>query len=250
MSYGTKSGHGYGNNQRRSSGFGGKGKGKGRSFNPLTIAKRSFEKRSKRSQEQDLRKIAQIAPSLSVYLKNPERFDLPFIDMPRNQNETIRVLCRLASKEPCEIHVKDTDAKRTKKVKVVKKQDVKAEVEKEVQKLEAKVQLAKSENPMAVGPESYLPSEAEILAEAQRLWLKENAKPKYEGFMENVAAPTKGELSEEGYLRKAQLNLMTKDTTQASRQVEDYLQNIRNEVQKLGFDIVPISGFSSEDLSF
>jgi len=78
--------------------------------------------------------------------------------------------------------------------------------------------------------------------------LKENAKLKYEGFQENVAAPTKGELSEESILWKAQFNLMTKDSTQASRQ--DYLQNIRNEVQKLGFDIVPISGSDSSDPQF
>ena len=249
MAYNPKGGHGYGN-QRRSGGFGGKGKGKGHSFNPLTIAKRSFEKRSKRSQEQDLRQIAQLAPNLSVYLRDPTRFDLPFIDMPRDQNETVKVLCRLASKAPCEIHVKDTDAKRTKKVKVVKKQDVKAEVDKAVLEIEKKAELARAENVKTEGPESYLPSEKEIYDEAVRLWMKENHKPKFGDYMENVAAPTKGELSEEGFLRKAQLSLMTKDSTQASRQVEDYLQNIRNEVQKLGFDIVPISGFDSSDLQF
>jgi len=35
-------------------------------------------------------------------------------------------------------------------------------VEKEAQRLEAERQLAKSENPIAVGPEKHLPSEAEI----------------------------------------------------------------------------------------
>ena len=173
MGYGTRSGHGYGRGSR-SGGFGGKSKSK-KSWNSFAIAKRNFEKRSERSQNQDARMIAQIAPNLSVYLRNPDRFDLPFIDLPQEQSEMIRTICQLANKKPCELHVKDIETKRVKKLKVVKKKDVKAETEKEIKKLEEKAQLAKV-NPIVEGPESYVPSEKEIYDEAVRLWMKENHK--------------------------------------------------------------------------
>lgn len=244
MSYGNGNrGHGYGNQQKHSGGFGGKGTRKDRSCNPFTIAKRSFEKRTERAQSQDLKRIATLAPNIDVYLEHPERYDYPFVDTPESQRQNLEGLCKLACNEPVEINIKDSESRASKKLRVVRKEAVKGEVEKELLKLEQNA-LAES------GPEKYLPSEMEIYEEAVRLWQKENAKPKYEGFFDNVAAPTKGELSEEGYLRKAQLNLMTKDSTQASRKVDDYLQGVRSELNRLGFDVVPISGFDSTDLQF
>ena len=71
-------------------------------------------------------------------------------------------------------------------------------------------------------------------------------------FQEGVGTnlPERTELAEEGYLQRAKLSLMTSQDTQASRQVMDYVENMRAELSKLGFDVVPVNGFDVGDLQF
>jgi len=272
-SYGSQSRHGLSGSKF--------GRGK-KGFNRETqIAREAFEKRSMRSQAQDLVRMADIAPSLEAYLKAPNKYDFPNVDMPdpklifshKTAREQAADLAKCATKAPVEVWIKDTAkhdlegvdtpnnkdkakiSEKTRKFKVVKKEQKKAEVEKELKKAEEKTkaevkELAKAEanNPI-IESNHKLPSEAEILAEAQRLYQQENFKPIHEETMPETM-PTKGELSEEGYLQTAKLNLMTKGDTKNERQVFDYVENIRNELQKIGFDVVPISGFDSVDLQF
>jgi hypothetical protein len=51
-------------------------------------------------------------------------------------------------------------------------------------------------------------------------------------------------------LQKAKLDLMTKSDTKASRQVGDYVENLRAELNKIGFEVIPMEGFSVEDLKY
>ncbi|MCL5949756.1 MAG: hypothetical protein M1490_04695 [Candidatus Bathyarchaeota archaeon] len=254
MSYGTNNrGGGYGGNSRRSGSGHKSGKGKGR-FNPLAKAKEVFSKRSEQSRIQDLTRIAQVAPNIDAYIQDPNKFDIPYVDMPKSQQETIEQLCRLASKEPCDVTIKDKEAKKSKRVRIVKKETVKSEIEKAVKEAEDKMiaELMTSENSPILEdkPKRRLPTQEEILAEAQQIWLKDNNAAVHEGFFEGVSAPEKGELAEEGYLQKAKLKLMTTQDTFAERQTSDYLDSMRQQLNKLGFDIVPISGFESIDLRF
>jgi hypothetical protein len=79
--------------------------------------------------------------------------------------------------------------------------------------------------------------------------MKDNGRMDYqEGVGTNL--PERNELQEEGYLNRAKLSLMTSQDTQASRQVLDYVGKMREELSKLGFDVVPISGFDVSDLQY
>jgi hypothetical protein len=69
---GTQKGN-YGDQSRRKSAHGGR-KSK-RFLRDTQIARQNFEKRSKRSQVQDLIRMAPLAPNLELYLKYPDKFD-------------------------------------------------------------------------------------------------------------------------------------------------------------------------------
>jgi hypothetical protein len=43
---------------------------------------------------------------------------------------------------------------------------------------------------------------------------------------------------------------MTSEDTQASRQVMDYVDNLKQQLEKIGFTIEPIAGFDSADLQY
>lgn len=277
MSYRGKSKGSYGQQKQGKSGFHGFGRGK-RDADTLA-AQRNFESRSRRSQKQDLMKFAEIAPNITVYLHAPNEFDWRGVDAPdphlifenKNNREKARDLATLATKaKNVEMWVRDTsesDLKgvdtpgsksmavkpKTKRFRVIKKTERKAEVEKELKKqLEKpkepeKQELKAENNPIKEESEHKLPSEEEIYNEAVRMWQKENASARHEDFMPSTA-PTRGELQEEGLLRAAQLSLMTNESTVANRQTMDYIESVRSELNRIGFDVIPISGFSVEDL--
>jgi hypothetical protein len=210
------------------------------------LARKNFESRSELSQKQDLHRFATIAPNIHIYLKSPNQYDWENVDTP-NILEKINVVTKLAKKTPVHLVVKDDNAKKTTHFKLIKKSEAKKEVEKEIAKIE---QLAKSEDANNPLKEVHkLPTQAEILAEAQRLYMKDNGRMDYqEGVGTNL--PERNELQEEGYLNRAKLSLMTSQDTQASRQVLDYVGKMREELSKLGFDVVPISGFDVSDLQY
>lgn len=238
MGYNSRGGHGYGNQRHSGSSWRGSGKAK----RNTSLAKKSFEGRSKRSQAQDLHKYAEIAPNISAYLKAPGEYDWQGIDTPDK-------LAGLAKeKGSVEMTIKDGSAKdkpKTHRYKVVKKTEAKKE------DAEKPKELAKSEdnNTILEKPTHKLPSQKEILEKAQAMYMAENFKPKYNDSAPEVL-PTKGELSEEGYLQKAKLDLMTSEDTQASRQTLDYVDNLRGQLEKIGFTIEPIAGFDVSDLQY
>ena len=71
----------------------------------------------------------------------------------------------------------------------------------------------------------------------------------YQDFL-GTNLPEETELREEGYLKRSQIDLMTKEDGKAATAVMDYVGNIRNELQKIGFDVVPIEGFDVSDLKY
>jgi hypothetical protein len=231
-SYGTQQRHG-------KSSFHGFGRGKHDA--DTLMAQRNFESRSKRSQIQDLHRFATIAPNIHMYLKSPEKYDWKGVDDP-NILAKLNIVTKLAKKKPVHMVVKDGKAKKEHHFKIIKKSKAKKEPEKQELKAEAN-------NPIKEEGSHKLPSEKEIYDRAVKMYQEENFKPKYEDSAPEVN-PTKGELSEEGYLQKAKLSLMTSQDTVASRQTMDYIDNLRQQLEKIGFDIVPINGFSVEDLQY
>lgn len=205
-------------------------------------AQRNFDRRSLRSQRIDLIRLAPLAPNIEAYLKAPNRYDWPGVDCIEGSfPEQAQGIAKLSSEEKDVELVVNSKVAQTKKFKVVEKDKAKEETIKELKRIDEQADKTVKTN---------LPSSEEIYQEAVRLWHKENTKPVHEGFLENVASPTRQELKEEGYLNQAKLNLMTSDDTVASRQTLDYVDNIRVELEKIGFTVIPIEGFSSEDLTF
>ena len=275
MSYNSKGGHGYGNQQRRSGGFGGKGRGKGRSSNDTRLAQRDFGKRSLRSRSQDLVRIAEIAPNIEAYLKSPNEYDWKGVDCAdphlifehKSTREKAADLSKMAEKAPIEVWIKDTaqsdiegvdtpnsknkaNILKKRRFKIVRKEKVKEETEKaKVETKEKAKELERAEPTDLNSPltDSRMPSHKEILEHAQQLYMKDNGI--HQDFL-GTNLPEETELREEGYLKRAQLDLMTKEDTQATRQVMDYVGNIRAELQKIGFDVVPLEGFDVSDLKY
>jgi hypothetical protein len=196
MGYNSRSGHGYGNQKRNRSGshF---GSGKGHVKYDSQLARRDFEGRNKLSQKLDLHRFAKVTSDIVAYLHSPSGLDWSGVDDPAS-------LAKFAEKNgSAHIVVKDEKANKTHHFKVKKKTDDKKETEKPKE-------LAKSEdsNPILEKPTHKMPSQDEIFRKAQALYMAENFKPKYNDSEPEVL-PTKGELSEEGYLQKAKLDLMT-----------------------------------------
>ena len=203
MSYDTKGGHGYGNQSRRGSFHSGKGKkGFRQKRSEVKLARQNFEKRSERAQEQDLMKIADIAPSIEAYLKAPNRFDFPNVDMPdpklifshKTHREQAADLSKLATKAPVEVWIKDTSKHdlegvdtpnsknkanilKKRRFKIVKKEKVKEELEKAKAETKEKAKALEKAEPTDLNSpltDSHMPSHKEILEHAQQLYMKDN----------------------------------------------------------------------------
>jgi hypothetical protein len=272
LSYKGRQKGSYGSQHRGKSGFHGFGKGKSR--NDTLKAERSFENRSKRSKSQDLVRLADIAPSLTVYLKNPNRYDWPSIDTPdaalifshKSKMSQAVDLAKAAKKKPVEIWIKDTsqsDIKgvdspgskgskhekaepKTHRFRILKKSTAEKELKKKQKEL-AEADVVNFNIPLV--EKGHMPTEKEILEKAQEMYQKENFKAIHEESMPEQM-PTKSELSEEGYLQSAKLDLMTKSDTKNERQIFDYVEGLRSELNKIGFEVIPMEGFSVEDLKF
>ena len=276
------------------------------------VARENFESRSRRSQTQDLLKIADLAPDIQAYLHSPNRLDWANVDQVdarlifshKTQRQKAADLSKLAEKAPVEAWIKNTAQSDIQNVDTPplkgKKESVKAKVIRKfkiVKKSEAEKLKAKAEDANAKDRENYkrdldsqfregklskeayekarlnaeapkekelakaevndpiiesshkLPSAKEILERAQELYQKENFKAAYGESMPEIL-PTKLELAEEGYLQKAKLSLMTSEDTVASRKVFDYVEGLKAELQKIGFDVVPLEGFDVSDLKY
>lgn len=209
------------------------------------LAKQSFSLRSPQAQRMDMIRLAPLAPGIEAYLRSPNRYDWPGVDgLADSFPKQAEGIAKLSKEQPdveLIVNSQGEGPAQTKKFKVIEKDKAKEETEKELKRVEEQADKTTKTN---------LPSAEEIYNEAIRLWRKENTKPIHEGFLEDVADPTRQELQEEGYLNQAKLKLMTSEDTEAARQTFDYVDNIRTELEKIGFTVIPIEGFSVEDLSF
>ena len=199
---------------------------------------------------QDLNKQAPTTPNLEVWLRCPTTFDLPGIDSklstdPAQRKRQVNNLAQIATRRKLEIEVRDPKSKKAlRKFRVLKKDEAKKELEKKQEtKTPEKMELKPKENdvnsPLVEGHK--MPSKAEILQKAQQLYMVDNGR-----FQDLVGTnlPEESELREEGYLKRAQLELLTSTDTQASRQVMDYVGGLKNDLEQIGFTIIPIEGFS------
>lgn len=237
MSYNGKKGSSYGANRRRGSSC---WKGKGKAKYDSSLARRDFEGRSKLSQKLDLHRFAKITNDIVAYLHSPTELDWQGVDDPHS-------LAKFAEKKgSAHLVVKDSKAKKQHHFKVVKKDFKQSGDSLKPEKQELK---AETNNPIKEPETHKLPSEKEILEHAQQLYMKDNGKMDFqEGLGTNL--PERTELKEEGYLQKAKLDLMTKTDTKASRDVMDYVDGLRQELEKIGFTVEPIAGFDVSDLQY
>jgi hypothetical protein len=253
LSYRGKPKGSYGQQRHGTSTF--KSFGKGKPNADTLKALRSFEHTSDQHSAKDLMKFAEITPTVIVYLQawrgisNSEMKRIMESKGDKAKAEKLALIARRRGSAKLMIQDNSKKGKVSRHhFKIVKKKATKEpEKAKEIVK-EAEKELAKAETKI-IKEESHLPSEKEILDRAQQLYQKENFKGKYEdSAVEQL--PTKGELSEEGYLQAAKLDLMTKTDTKASRDVMDYVEGIKNELEKIGFTVEPLAGFDVTDLKY
>ena len=169
----------------------------------LTRARKKFAAMSPRSQSQDLRKLAPIAPNIQAWLHSPNHFDIPSVDTPSSKN-----IAELAKKQDIEVWLKNGKEKLGKSLKrySIKKSDIN-EVKKPTltdTKEPKKSKEPEKEKATNINPvKRSMPSKEEIEAEAYRLYSMDNQNN------ENITtSPERAELAEEGYLKEAQRNLM------------------------------------------
>ena len=234
-----------------------------------------FSHKSTREKAADLSKLAKKTNNVELWIKDTSRSDISGVDTPgkAKSKETLKAkvirkfkIVKKSEAEKLKAKAEDANAKDRenykrdldrlfKEGKISKEAYDRARLNAEkteelvkAKEVETVKELAKAESPDVVIFSSpltegqHMPSEEEIYAEAVRMWQKENASARHEGFLPSTA-PTRGELQEEGFLKQAQLSLMTSENTVASRKVMDYIGSLRGELEKIGFDIVPIAGF-------
>jgi hypothetical protein len=124
----------------------------------------------------------------------------------------------------------------------VEKKDKAVKEAKDAKKEPEKVELTAKEgvnSPLVEGHK--MPTEKEILERAQQLYMKANGK--FQDLL-GTNLPEKSELKEEGFLKAAQLELMTKGDIKNERAILDYVGGLKNELEQIGFTVVPIEGFT------
>jgi hypothetical protein len=222
------------------------------------VAETVFSQRSKRSQSQDLIRMATITPSLEVWLKNPNRYDFAGVDTPdpnlifshKTKRAQAADLARAAKRKvPLEVWIKDTahadlkgvdtkNAKHVRKFKVVPKKTAekakksKLEKQKELDHefLDGKISKEEYERKRTGG---RMPKKEEIIEKAQEIHKEQLAK---EGLP--ALSATEQELKESGTFEEARADLMRGETTKADSAMLQYIDDLRRELEPFGFDIV------------
>jgi hypothetical protein len=221
-----------------------RGKGKG---NPgIKVAQEAFESRSQRARTMDLLKMADIAPSVSAWLKCPNRLDLPGLDTPdaelvfshRSKRSQAQDLARAAKRkvsvevwigDPSKVDLKGIDTPSSKKPKPRRFKVV------EKGKADA-VELKRSESKKAEEKKHTLPTKTQILEKAQAIHKEELVK----GGLPVVSAE-ESELKETGDFERARNELMRGEQSKADSQVLQYIDDLRKELEPLGFSIIEAS---------
>jgi AAA15 family ATPase/GTPase len=201
----------------------------------------------------DLAKQAQIAPNLEVWLRSPASSDFPGVDVKLSTNPVERKkqaedLAKIATEKKLEVEVREPkNEKPIRRFRILKKEEAeKLKEQKQKSKAETiekpQKELKQKEDDNSPLIEGHkMPSKAEILEKAQQLYMADNGR-----FQDLVGTnlPEESELREEGYLKRAQIELMTSTDTKATRQVMDYVGTLKNDLEQIGFTIVPIEGFN------
>jgi hypothetical protein len=215
----------------------------------------AFEARSDRSKSQDLIRLAKIAPNISVYLKQPNRFDFPEIDTPdaklifkhKSRREQAADLAKLAKLAPIEVWIEKTNRydienvdtpPRGKAVPPTEQKSAEPKTVKRFQVIKKKVAEKLKLKPAredAEKPTRKMPSKAEIQQRAKELYMEEQAKSGLPSI-----TPETSELRENGLLLKAQHELMRGEDSKVESQVLEYVDQLKQELEPMGFSIVPI----------
>lgn len=215
------------------------------------VAEMAFAARSKRSQSQDLIRMAPVTDNLEVWLHNPNRYDFQGVDTAdpklifshKSKRAQAADLAKAAKRVPLEIWIRDTahadlegvDTKNAKQGSTVKRERVVRKF-KVMPKEEAKKhdELKKAETKKTEEKGHHLPSSEEINARAVEMFQEKQTK----AGLPNVT-PEKKELSEAGLLQAARQDLMT-TSAKVDSQVLEYVHNLNSELEPMGFRVVEI----------
>lgn len=249
MSYRGRSRSGYGSQKRRG------WHRKGSNFNR---AKKAFEERSSRSKALDLVKMAEIAPNITAYIRSPNRYDWRGVDTVdpslvfehKSVKAKVADLSKLAKrtkdvevwfKHTAEYDMQGIDTppnnkkrarvpEKTTRFKVVTKKEAKQEAEKVLKvagQEQTKTEKAKGRK---------LPSREEILQRAKEMFMDYQAR-----LQLPTTTPELEELQELGLIQRAQSELMRSESTIADEHILKYVDELRVELEPMGFAIVPLS---------
>jgi len=220
------------------------GRGCQKRYPGINVARQVFEERSARSRGQDLVRVAQIAPSVQVWLKDPSRWDLPNVDTPdarrifehRSTREKAQDLARRARKTKNielwagNVNRYDFDnidtppeGKHIRRFKVMPKEEGK------------KLELKRTESKKTEEKKHTLPSKEEILQRAQEMHKEELVK----GGLPALSAE-ESELKESGTFEEARTDLMRGEKSKADAQIEGYIHDLNSELEPMGYRVVEI----------
>jgi len=237
MSYKQRKQQGYQIDIKRQSVKGPQTRGVHKGYPGIRVAQEAFESRSQRAKTMGLLKMAEIAPSVSAWLKCPNRLDIPGLDTPnaalvfshRTRRSQAQDLARAAKKkvsvevwigDPSRFDVKGVDTPRGQKPRRFKPVP-KAEAEKI--EAEKKKQGRK------------LPTKAEILERAQEIHKEKEVK---QGLP--ALSAEESELKESGEFETARIDLMRGEKSKADAQIEGYVHDLNSELEPMGYKVVEI----------
>jgi hypothetical protein len=192
----------------------------------------------------DLLKMADIAPSVSAWLRCPNRLDIPGLDSPdaalvfshRSKRSQAQDLARAARRKvPVEVWIGDPSKVDLKGVDTPTSKKPKPRRFKVVEKSEAKkLELKRTEAEKTETKEKRhtLPTSEEITERATEMFQEKQTK----AGLPNIT-PEKSELAEAGLLQIAREDLMRSESKVDSQMLQ-YIDDLRHELEPLGFDIV------------
>jgi len=190
--------------------------GKKRKEPSKSLAQRIHARRSKKARVADESKKAPIVKEVKEWKVKKNRLDMKNVDYPKKAKG--KAEAKKTEKQP-----KKTKKQPSKPEPVVK--EVKPpKPEQKKHKAKPVVKEIKPSKPKT------LPSREEIEEEAYRMYMMDN--PQFD------TSPERNELSEEGYLKAAQQNLMSTGTEK--QMTDDYIKYLKQDLEERGYTVVPM----------
>ena len=188
---------------------------------------------------QDISKQAPIAPNLEVWLRSPATLDFPGVDVKLSANPVERRkqaedLVQIATKKALEIEMrKPNDKKPLRRFRVVKKEEAeKLELNKKPPQETEMVEQKLSSEPKG----RKLPTKEEILQRAKEMFMEQQARLGLPAI-----TPEETELKEAGLFDQARADLMRGEDTKTDPQILQYIDNLKAELEPMGFSIVQLN---------